>query len=273
MLISTLALALLAAPARPARPANATEWVTVSDYPDAARRYDKEGVVAFALDIDVRGRVTNCTITASSGTSALDVATCRLIRARGRFVPAADADGRAVRGAFASRINWKLPERSPAVIVGANRVDRGMVSANGEVSACEIVEQSGSQEEIGGFCQLARSSREMAQFARGQIGGRPRYVFSQATLSFDGGPPFIAQYERAGVTVVSLVAADFEISQTGVVENCMGSTISGPGFTNLCDGYLRRFVPDRDDAGAPRRRKGRMTMAFFTEEVSGGTEK
>jgi hypothetical protein len=44
-----------------------------------------------------------------SGSAALDAATCRIVRARTRYLPARDMAGRAVSGRIAGTVNWRLP--------------------------------------------------------------------------------------------------------------------------------------------------------------------
>jgi protein TonB len=84
------------------------------DYPAAALRAEQEGRVGFRLDIDRRGRVTACSITASSGSPALDSTTCRLLVVRARFEPARNRKGKAVADSFSGRIVWALPaEETP----------------------------------------------------------------------------------------------------------------------------------------------------------------
>lgn len=88
-------------------------WVTAADYPAAALRADEQGIVSFRLDVSPEGRVTGCTITASSGSSVLDSTTCRLMVRRARFDPAKDESGRAVPSTFQSRLRWALPPKPP----------------------------------------------------------------------------------------------------------------------------------------------------------------
>jgi TonB family protein len=79
------------------------------DYPVAALRANQQGTVAFRLVVGPDGRVTDCVITASSGASALDQATCRIIRERAHYTPARDAAGRPVTGRDSGSITWRLP--------------------------------------------------------------------------------------------------------------------------------------------------------------------
>lgn len=79
------------------------------DYPASARAARESGRVEFTLGIGISGRVESCVIQRSSGSAALDSATCRLIRARARFVPARDASGNAVPSETQGHILWRLP--------------------------------------------------------------------------------------------------------------------------------------------------------------------
>lgn len=92
---------------------NPGSWVGPDDYPDEAMANDLEGIVAFRLDIDTSGRVSNCTVTQSSGTDILDVAACNLISRRAVFSPARDASGAAVAGVYTNRVRWSLPNEMP----------------------------------------------------------------------------------------------------------------------------------------------------------------
>jgi protein TonB len=85
-------------------------WVTNNDYPPAALRAGESGVTGFRLDVGPDGRVTNCSVTSSSGSSTLDDAACRLLMRRARFNPAEDASGAKIAAAYSSRFRWELPE-------------------------------------------------------------------------------------------------------------------------------------------------------------------
>jgi protein TonB len=84
-------------------------WISYEDYPVDALRAGEQGVVGFRLDVDPAGRVTGCTVTASSGSAILDSATCAIMRRRARFVPAEDAEGKPVAGYWDSRSRWSIP--------------------------------------------------------------------------------------------------------------------------------------------------------------------
>jgi protein TonB len=100
-----------AVPATRAAPrGNPQDWVTTEDYPAAAARAEEQGVVGFRLDVGTDGKVTNCTVTSSSGSALLDSTACNLLKRRGRFTPAKDTGGNPVPGAYISRIRWQLPQ-------------------------------------------------------------------------------------------------------------------------------------------------------------------
>lgn len=85
-------------------------WVTDNDYRTPWINRGWEGTAGFRLQIGADGRVDSCTITDSTGHSALDEATCRLVQRRARFDPARNERGEAVSGSFSSAVRWQIPE-------------------------------------------------------------------------------------------------------------------------------------------------------------------
>lgn len=117
-LIYAMVLAALAAGA-PAQGQSGPTWamplpalITNHDYPAEALRKGEEGRVRFRLDIDARGRVTRCTIVASSGSASLDSTSCRIMTSRARFVAAKDAAGQPVAATILHSIDWRIAESS-----------------------------------------------------------------------------------------------------------------------------------------------------------------
>jgi len=84
-----------------------------NDYPLAARRRGVEGTVGFSLEIDSNGRVSDCRIVATSGSSDLDTTTCTLLRERARFEPARDSGGRPLPDTIEARFTWRLADADP----------------------------------------------------------------------------------------------------------------------------------------------------------------
>ena len=83
---------------------------STDDYPQSAIRNEEQGTTAVRLSIGTDGRVTDCTITASSGSTALDSATCNILRRRARFTPAQDQAGNPISDTYSQRIRWELPD-------------------------------------------------------------------------------------------------------------------------------------------------------------------
>jgi protein TonB len=116
-----LALAILAAspplagcidkssPPRPLSPVGA--YLSSDDYPAAAIRGEEQGVTQVRLTVGPDGRIADCRLSRSSGSAALDRATCRILARRMRFHPALDRKGRLTAGSFEARIDWRLPPK------------------------------------------------------------------------------------------------------------------------------------------------------------------
>ena len=78
----------------------------------------------------------------SSGSVVLDATTCALIKARAKFSPARDANGKKIEGTYRNRARWELPAGTvvtlppqPQVIAVAVDVD-----AKGIVEQCRTIE-------------------------------------------------------------------------------------------------------------------------------------
>ncbi|MBB3763368.1 energy transducer TonB [Sphingomicrobium lutaoense] len=84
---------------------------STDDYPSRALRNGDEGTVVARLTVGTNGRVQDCQITRSSGSSALDSQTCRILERRARFTPATDDKGAKVVGTVTTpSIRWQIPE-------------------------------------------------------------------------------------------------------------------------------------------------------------------
>jgi protein TonB len=85
------------------------QLISAADYPPSALAQGEQGRVEFTLDIAANGRVEGCTITRSSGSAALDSATCRLLRSRARFTPAVTSTGMPAAASIDDAVRWDLP--------------------------------------------------------------------------------------------------------------------------------------------------------------------
>lgn len=96
--------------ARGAKPKGQNGWARriQDNYPAAALRAEKEGRVGVRVGIGPDGRVTDCSVTSSSGTPELDTAACRGMQSYARFDPALDDAGNPVTGSFSTAIVYKI---------------------------------------------------------------------------------------------------------------------------------------------------------------------
>ena len=78
------------------------------DYPIDALRMEQQGRTTVRLRINAKGKVSNCSVVASSGSASLDRKTCAILSRRARFTPARDSSGNAVEDSFTQTIVWQL---------------------------------------------------------------------------------------------------------------------------------------------------------------------
>jgi protein TonB len=83
------------------------------DYPRELSDAGVSGTVGVRYRVGVDGHVSDCRITHSSGSEALDALTCGLIEKRFRFHPARDGSGRPVPSAIVENHSWIIPAAAP----------------------------------------------------------------------------------------------------------------------------------------------------------------
>jgi protein TonB len=79
------------------------------DYPASAQAAGAEGTAQAELTVGPDGRVVSCNLIRSTGNSALDSATCNILRRRAKFTPARDSNGNPTTDTVTSPpITWRL---------------------------------------------------------------------------------------------------------------------------------------------------------------------
>lgn len=112
------------------------------DYPLDAWRADEEGRVEYKLTVDPEGSPTSCNIVVSSGSAALDKASCAVVMERAKFDPARDEAGDPIEGVYEDAHYWR--KREPE-FPGTMKVHVAFtVDETGQSSDCEVIEVSGS---------------------------------------------------------------------------------------------------------------------------------
>lgn len=89
---------------------NPGNWANTNDYPSRALQQEREGTTGFRVTVGPNGRVTECSITSSSGHPDLDQATCTNVQRRARFDPALDGSGNPTTGTYSNRVRWQIPK-------------------------------------------------------------------------------------------------------------------------------------------------------------------
>ncbi|ATY31406.1 TonB family protein [Sphingomonas psychrotolerans] len=84
-------------------------WMGEDDYPRAAWRAEQQGHVGVLLRIGADGRVSDCSLLASSGSKLLDERSCTLMTRRARFIPAIGKNGRPAPDRWNYSLVWTLP--------------------------------------------------------------------------------------------------------------------------------------------------------------------
>ena len=82
---------------------------SADDYPADAVRRNQSGNTQFILLVDQAGKIAGCDVVVASGIPVLDTMGCQVIRERGKFTPALDADGKPVRSTLVTPpITWVM---------------------------------------------------------------------------------------------------------------------------------------------------------------------
>ena len=81
-----------------------TSWFNSRDYPDEALRKNLSGKVRFRLGIDEAGAIETCTIQAAYSDPAFAETVCNEFARKGKFTPATNADGQAVKSYWTNAV-------------------------------------------------------------------------------------------------------------------------------------------------------------------------
>ncbi|MBQ1499788.1 MAG: TonB family protein [Sphingomonas sp.] len=242
------------------KPLNVQEWVTEDDYPADALRYDEEGTVRFDLTVARDGAVGKCEIAQSSGSDALDATTCTLLTQRARFsTPQA---GLHYRG----QITWKLPPAVPEPIAWSHSAAIIRLAGDGAVLGCEEKYEGHVSEKIGEPC--ASYGKEMPAMLLAAIGGTgaPRTVTMELTNYFGGEAGPARFHAKAGQVMVARRQIQFDIAESGKVENCRDVPTGQEGVLDFmpspCSWGPGPYVPPLDAAGKPHATTGTMEVAI-----------
>jgi TonB family protein len=133
--------------------ANLVALFSTDDYPLESIRNGEQGTVGVILKVGRDGKVADCVVYQSSGFTALDSQTCRLLWMRAAFDPARDKSGRPIEGAFRQRIRWELPPPQPMPFKAWSTRFTIELVRDGGVIACRL-ETTGIDKDRSEECDL-----------------------------------------------------------------------------------------------------------------------
>jgi TonB family protein len=260
-------------PAPPAKSARAMgslpQLFSTDDYPAAALRNGETGTVAVKLAIDRNGRVSQCLIDKSSGSSSLDLTTCGILQRRARFTPATDANGRAVEDVMSARIKWTLPVAP--VMAFADRYDRIVLTHDkrGKISSCRSESSRASTPPpSGGLC---RSAIQIATNLKERFGGR--IVFAGRELVLQSGIVIGGREAARGIgegrseKLVTMKMVALNVDADGNVK-CSEVTGNGPDAVSPCARPSQlKFAPLAPAATDRSDRHATVYAASFTRPI------
>lgn len=126
--------------------------ISDADYPKDAIAANQSGTTVVNFDIEPDGRVAVCRIGGSSGSAALDEASCRIVSERFVFQPATDSKGRPKLETRTQRITWRMPNMPRNI----EAFDYGLsytIDAQGFGRECAITSGAPNEAAAAAFCK------------------------------------------------------------------------------------------------------------------------
>jgi TonB family protein len=267
---------------------NPGAWVSTADYPSIALQKQLEGTTGFGVTVGPDGRVTDCVITSSSGSSDLDVATCTNVKRRARFAPALDANGSPTIGKYANRVRWQIPSFVPLISFPRGPAMQGSawakilpedfpqkalaeqrqgkvtielaVSATGLIEGCKVIESSTHEDIDTASCKRA-SERAKFQpaldFAGQPTAGRVQTELNWRLPGEPSAPPIPVVIPSSLLPKAGKSSLSFTVAADGSITDCSGeSTIGPPNFAPDAICKLKvKLAPYTDENGKPVARR------------------
>ena len=128
-----------------------------SKYPPRALAAGEQGAVRFRAEVDEKGNVLGCEVTAGSGHPRLDKETCELIVNHATFAPTLDSTGKARAAVHDGLVNWRIPG-SPAATPAKAKI----ASAAPDKVICKRIEKTGS---LVAHSRLCLTQRDWTRYA------------------------------------------------------------------------------------------------------------
>lgn len=127
-----------------------------SKYPPGALAAGEQGAVRFRAEVDAKGNVLACKVTAGSGFERLDRETCDLIVNHATFKPTLDSEGKARGAIHDGFVNWRIPGAAPAAKIAS------IGGKSPEEVVCKRITKTGS---LVSHSRLCLTRREWSRYA------------------------------------------------------------------------------------------------------------
>lgn len=205
-------------------------WIGTDDYPSTALAARAEGVTSVRLDISEQGTPEKCTITNSSGNTALDEVSCKLLMKRAQFrVPSNSADQ-----IFSTNIQWKIPpvQLTPVNFMGFTATSR---VKNGKIQSGCIEKKLGNPDENLPLCELFVSDVFTDAVDKIPLDNaslmQARLIFGPANEPL----PNDTSFSKEAISH-TFMEASFDVDQHGIGTNCrIVQNQIGPDVAEFCE--------------------------------------
>lgn len=250
-----LALAAEASAATHASPVGGslTSIFSADDYPADALDLNQQGSVGVLVRVDPKGAVSDCIVTASSGSPGLDAQTCRIVWLRAKFTPARDPSGKAIPSLYQQSIVWRIAAGDSEDDSGSSDpfMVRWIVSGwDNDLPSCRS-ELGGTAE--GEYAGPAPCPAYIAGIpgSLGDVVNPYDQIAVQQNYSVGQAPAVaLAPAER----LIGRELARLDIDEAGRVLSCKVVDVAGnmpPQLSRACLIGMKHYLPKKNASGSP----------------------
>ena len=240
-------------------PLDRATWLTSADYADDADDapwWQRIEPSVIGLRVSPEGKVQDCWTERTSGSAQLNDLACERIMQRARFVPAYDANGRAVAVDIRQRINWIARPYRIEPREWSYTID---MPAHGGALRCDAIMDG---ERLAVSAKECEREREWVQPLRRQTGlsGALRITVRTRSAVRSGAPPAPLPPPPARAQVVEENRLWMRVDSDGTAHDCRDEHIAGdrwaPPGRNPCTLERRVVSPatERDQQWVIQRR-------------------
>jgi len=197
----------------------------IREYPADALRNHVEGTTVMLVTVKTDGRVKDCQIDSSSGSVELDASSCKQFRARARFSPAIDDQGRPVEVVIHQAISWKIPQERPWPVGEWASRSVLTITSGGHLTSCTKEVESPIADRESRCADFAQSGIPMMMTLRNDRTFANRLKTGDKTVVFEvhfypGTQIQALPGSQDGQELVARMRSQFDIGPDGRVSNC-----------------------------------------------------